>query len=86
MEKQPDYDILEGQKIPVGRLAKPDEVAAVISLLLRPDAAYLQGIELNADGGWLACGNMLPGQAATDRDAYVELVNLVTKTTASKAA
>ena len=51
MKKDPKYDYIEGQKIPLGRLAQPEEIAAIIALLLRPEASYLQGIELNADGG-----------------------------------
>lgn len=61
-------------------------VAAIIALLLRPDAYYLQSIELNADGGWPACGSMLPGRFSTDRDAYVELVNLANSIGEPKAA
>lgn len=41
---------------PLGRLAKPDEIAAVIAFLASDQASYVTGTVLNADGGWLAFG------------------------------
>jgi meso-butanediol dehydrogenase/(S,S)-butanediol dehydrogenase/diacetyl reductase len=38
-------------KIPLGRLEKTDDVAAAISFLCSPDAAYITGQSLNVDGG-----------------------------------
>lgn len=38
--------------VPLGRLADPDEVAAAAAFLLSPDAAYVNGATLAADGGW----------------------------------
>ena len=36
----------------IGRLAEPDEIAAVAAFLLAPDASYLAGATLDASGGW----------------------------------
>jgi NAD(P)-dependent dehydrogenase (short-subunit alcohol dehydrogenase family) len=35
------------------RLAEPEEIAAAIAFLVSPDAAYLSGATLAADGGWM---------------------------------
>ena len=45
-------DVLE--RIPIGRLAHPDEIAAMVSFLASPDAAYVTGQVLYVDGGFLA--------------------------------
>jgi NAD(P)-dependent dehydrogenase (short-subunit alcohol dehydrogenase family) len=37
----------------LGRLAEPDEIAAVVAFLLSPDAAYITGATLDAAGGWI---------------------------------
>jgi 3-oxoacyl-[acyl-carrier protein] reductase len=36
----------------IGRLAEPDEIAAVAAFLLSSDASYLTGATLDASGGW----------------------------------
>ena len=38
-------------KIPLGRLEKPEDVAATVSFLCSPDAAYITGQSLNVCGG-----------------------------------
>jgi 3-oxoacyl-[acyl-carrier protein] reductase len=36
----------------LGRLGQPDEIAAVVAFLLSPDASYITGTTIEADGGW----------------------------------
>ncbi|MBE7220568.1 MAG: SDR family oxidoreductase, partial [Caulobacteraceae bacterium] len=38
-------------EIPLGRMARPEEVAAAACFLLGPDASYIAGVELFVDGG-----------------------------------
>ena len=38
-------------EIPVGRLGRPEEIAALVAWLLSDDAAYVTGATLLADGG-----------------------------------
>lgn len=41
-------------KIPLGRLAHPNDVASAVSFLASDDAAYLTGVSLPVDGGYTA--------------------------------
>jgi len=43
-------------RIPVGRLARPDEIAATALFLLGPAASYINGAVITADGGYSAGG------------------------------
>jgi glucose 1-dehydrogenase len=43
--------------VPLGRVAMPDDMAAVIAFLLSPDARYVNGHDLIVDGG--LTGNLL---------------------------
>jgi 3-oxoacyl-[acyl-carrier protein] reductase len=38
-------------KIPLGRLGRPEEVAAAVAFLASPEAAYITGSELHVNGG-----------------------------------
>ena len=37
----------------IGRLAQPDEIAAIAAFLLSPDASYVTGATMDASGGWM---------------------------------
>ena len=43
-------------RIPLGRLAQPDDVAGAVEFLLSRQAAFITGQSLYVDGGWLAYG------------------------------
>ncbi len=43
-------------RTPMGRLARPEEIAAVIAFLASDRASYVTGATIPADGGWLALG------------------------------
>jgi NAD(P)-dependent dehydrogenase (short-subunit alcohol dehydrogenase family) len=54
--------------VPIGRVARPDDIADVIAFLLGPDARYVNGQDLVVDGG--VAGNFLgrlPGLAQITR-------------------
>ncbi|WP_254206799.1 SDR family NAD(P)-dependent oxidoreductase [Nocardia alni] len=46
------FDTLLRSMSALGRLAQPDEIAAVVAFLLSPDASYITGTTIEADGGW----------------------------------
>lgn len=43
-------------RIPMGRLGRPEEIAAIVAFLASDDASYLTGQTIFADGGRLALG------------------------------
>ena len=43
-------------RTPMGRMARPEEIAEAIAFLASPRASFITGATLNADGGWLALG------------------------------
>lgn len=42
------------QRIPMGRMARPDEMAAGAGFLASPEARYITGSILSVDGGWMS--------------------------------
>jgi NAD(P)-dependent dehydrogenase (short-subunit alcohol dehydrogenase family) len=44
------------KRCPLGRAAEPEEVAKAILFLASDDAAFITGVTLPVDGGWLAYG------------------------------
>ena len=40
--------------IPLGRIAEPHDVAAVVAFLASPEASYLTGVSIPVEGGYLS--------------------------------
>lgn len=49
----PDVRAFMDQRLLIKRSGTPEDVAAAISFLLSADAAYITGVQLPVDGGWL---------------------------------
>jgi NAD(P)-dependent dehydrogenase (short-subunit alcohol dehydrogenase family) len=45
------------RRVPLGRLGRPEEIAASILFLCSPAASYITGSTLAVDGGWTAFGD-----------------------------
>jgi NAD(P)-dependent dehydrogenase (short-subunit alcohol dehydrogenase family) len=51
---QADLRDMVESKIPLGRVAQPEEIAEAIAVLASGRLGYLTGSALNIDGGWTA--------------------------------
>ena len=47
----PDYVARASRGVPLGRIARPEEIAAAICHLLSDDASYMNGQVIAVDGG-----------------------------------
>ena len=45
------------RRIPMGRLARPEDVSEAVLFLLSDAASYINGVNLPVDGGWTAFGS-----------------------------
>jgi NAD(P)-dependent dehydrogenase (short-subunit alcohol dehydrogenase family) len=56
--KTPEAQAAMAKGIPLGRIGRPEELAAAALFLASEESSFCTGIELNADGGMVDVGNM----------------------------
>ena len=49
----PAVDAFLKDRLLIQRLGAPEDIAAAISFLLSEEAAFITGVQLPVDGGWL---------------------------------
>jgi len=60
------------ERVPLGRLASPEEIAKVVRFLASDDASYITGQTIVADGGWTVQGiNRAPDYLKTQDAAQL---------------
>ncbi|MFZ4604919.1 MAG: SDR family NAD(P)-dependent oxidoreductase [Caulobacter sp.] len=60
LEHDPAMLQLMMSRTPVGRIGEPDEIASIVLFLASPEAAYIVGQTIYADGGRLALNYVMP--------------------------
>jgi meso-butanediol dehydrogenase / (S,S)-butanediol dehydrogenase / diacetyl reductase len=63
-DMQDNHELMDAfkERIPLGRPAKPEDIASVIAFLASDDAGFVNGVNLPVDGG-LSASNGQPRQA-----------------------
>lgn len=52
--EDPEIEMRMNRRIPLNRIAKPEEIASAAAFLASEDASYINGTVLIVDGGWIA--------------------------------
>lgn len=51
---EPEFHQALCQKVPLGRIGRPEEIGGAVQFLLSDAASYITGVNLPVDGGWTA--------------------------------
>ena len=52
--QDPDFQTRYAERVPLGRMARPEDVAGPVVFLASDAASYITGVVLPVDGGWTA--------------------------------